>query len=113
MKRIDEISNEPLREILDRVKAQVRAYAGEQTRVILYGSYARGEARPDSDVDLMIVVPDDKADFQTEDRISDIVFDIGYEHDLLIMPYIVSESQMKKFSGFKVFYSVEREGLLV
>ena len=26
-------------------------------RVILFGSYARGEARPDSDVDLLVVLP--------------------------------------------------------
>ena len=27
-------------------------------RVVLFGSYARGDARPDSDVDLLVVMPD-------------------------------------------------------
>lgn len=29
------------------------------TRVILFGSHARGDADPDSDVDLLVVMPDD------------------------------------------------------
>ena len=34
----------------------LKLFPGEITQIILYGSYARGEARPDSDVDVMIVV---------------------------------------------------------
>jgi predicted nucleotidyltransferase len=41
-------------ELIDRL---VEAYRPE--RIYLFGSYARGEAGADSDIDLMIVVPDD------------------------------------------------------
>jgi predicted nucleotidyltransferase len=43
-----------LNEILRRL---VAAYQPE--RIYLFGSAARGEARPDSDYDLLVVVPDD------------------------------------------------------
>jgi len=41
-----------IREMVDRI---VRGFAPEQ--VILFGSYARGEAGPDSDVDLAVIFP--------------------------------------------------------
>jgi predicted nucleotidyltransferase len=42
------------RELLERL---VAAYQPE--RIYLFGSHTRGDAGPDSDIDLMIVVPDD------------------------------------------------------
>ena len=43
-----------LKEIVDRL---VAAYRPE--RVYLFGSHARGEPGPDSDFDLLVLVPDD------------------------------------------------------
>lgn len=37
------------------------------TRIILFGSYARGHPRPDSDMDLLVVVP------HVQDRMAEIV----------------------------------------
>ena len=41
-----------------RIAAVVRERAVGVSRAILFGSIARGEARPDSDVDLLLVWPD-------------------------------------------------------
>jgi len=46
------IVDERLRAIAERLR---RDYAAE--RVLLYGSYARGEEGPDSDMDLLIIAP--------------------------------------------------------
>jgi len=43
-----------LDEIVERLR---QAYAPE--RIYLFGSHARGEAGPDSDFDILVVVPDD------------------------------------------------------
>ena len=43
------------REIKEMVRRIVRQFHPE--RVILFGSHARGEAGPDSDVDLLVVMP--------------------------------------------------------
>ncbi|MCW5981964.1 MAG: nucleotidyltransferase domain-containing protein [Bryobacteraceae bacterium] len=48
--------------LVEVVRRLVAAYRPE--RVYLFGSVARGDAGPDSDYDLLIVVPDDVPDSQ-------------------------------------------------
>jgi len=51
------IPREELFEILREVKERLREILGDDlVEVILFGSYARGEAREDSDVDVLVVV---------------------------------------------------------
>jgi predicted nucleotidyltransferase len=50
------ISDSRLAEVLKRL---IDAYAPE--RIYLFGSSARGETGPDSDYDLLLIVPDDAA----------------------------------------------------
>ena len=45
------------KEIFERIKDVMRKVSPE-AKTILYGSYARGEQRLDSDIDLLILVPD-------------------------------------------------------
>ncbi len=44
---------------LGEIKAFCRRLAAEYrpSRIVLFGSYAKGEPRPDSDVDLLVVMP--------------------------------------------------------
>ena len=113
MKTIKELKNAKLLKALEAVKEEIRGIAGVDARLTIYGSYARGEEREDSDIDLMVVLPDEKADFQMEELIRDSVIDIGLEDDFLFSVIVVTESQMKRFKGFKVFDSVEKEGVPV
>lgn len=77
----------------------------------LFGSKARGEASPDSDIDVFIVLRE--VDWQIEREIYDLCFEIGLEHDVLISPIIFSEGELKspamKVSPFLAV--VEREGI--
>jgi len=48
------------REIADNLEAVVEQIRGcfRPAKVILFGSYASGQARPDSDVDLLVITPE-------------------------------------------------------
>ena len=51
------VSPQDLPALLAEIVQRIRSVR-EPERIILFGSYARGQAGPDSDVDIMIVVPE-------------------------------------------------------
>lgn len=64
------------------VRRIVREFDPE--RIILFGSHARGDAGPDSDVDLLVVMPvkGDKRKKQVEIRV--VLHDVGIPKDIIV-----------------------------
>jgi predicted nucleotidyltransferase len=59
--------------------------AANPARIILYGSYARGEATADSDIDIMVVETDVHDRFKEMVRLNRVVRSIGISVDLLVV----------------------------
>lgn len=65
------------------VRRLVAAYAPE--RVYLFGSQARGDAGPDSDYDLLLVVPDWAPPERRRSRLAyDVLWGLGTAADVLV-----------------------------
>ncbi len=82
-------------------------------KVILFGSQARGDAREDSDWDLMILVDKDKLEESDYDKYSYPLFELGWKIDAEIHPllYTLKDWHSKNCSMF--YHNVEREGILL
>lgn len=82
--------------------------AADPTKVILFGSYARGEANEDSDLDLMVVEPhvDDRAAEMI--RLRRAVGSVGIGVDVLV--YSDTEFEERKNWLSTVVYWASREG---
>lgn len=102
--------------LLEEYHKAVEQILGKQfIRMILYGSYARGDFRQDSDMDIMIL-----AEIQPEeisgyaDKVYDITYDFETQYGVEINPSIQNiqiYEQWKNISPF--FMNIERDGIAV
>jgi len=84
------IQRDELLEILREVKEKLEEILGDDlVEVILFGSYARGEAKGDSDVDVLVVVkkwPDQEKEWKIGELMTDLVLRYGVVFSLIIYP---------------------------
>jgi len=71
------------------------AAAAPDARVILFGSHARGNARPGSDLDLLVVEPQLGSRRKEFRRLREALGDLGVPVDLIV----VSDDHVKKWGG--------------
>lgn len=90
-----------------------RIYGSHLKQVILYGSYARGDFKADSDIDIMILL--DISDLEIKEyrhRLSEMTYDFNMEYDLDIKPIAKSEAHFNKWVQNYPFYAnVSKEGV--
>jgi predicted nucleotidyltransferase len=87
-----------------------RIYGGKLKAVYLYGSYARGDYRQGSDVDVMILLTDYKDYWKEWQRSSDYVSDVSLKYDVTVSCILIKEIQWKE-SDKPVLQNIRREGL--
>ena len=80
---------ERIRKIGERIKKEYRA-----EKVILFGSYARGEATEDSDIDLFIVAPTKERFFQRMATVRRLIRDL--RNGLPVAPIVLTAKELEK-----------------
>ena len=76
-----------------------QALPGRIVRVMLYGSRARGDARPDSDWDVAIIMNGVPTD-EDRDVLADIAFDLMMQHGPHIQTVAIDASRSPEHSSF-------------
>ncbi|MCJ7583211.1 MAG: nucleotidyltransferase domain-containing protein [Anaerolineales bacterium] len=71
----------------------VRICGDRLNGLYLYGSYARGDAQVDSDVDVMIVLDGYKSYWEELKRTSELIGDVSLDHNITVSRIIMTEEQ--------------------
>lgn len=93
-----------------------KLFGNKLSKIILYGSYARGDYRENSDVDIMILVrmSDEEEIRKYEDNLYDKVYDIELETGVDISPIVQNEEHFEYWVDTLPFYrNVIDEGIVL
>jgi predicted nucleotidyltransferase len=80
-------------------------------KVILFGSQARGDAREDSDWDLLVLLNKEKKNFiEDNDNYGYPFTELGWDYGVAINPIVHTKNEWESHPSI-LKYNVEREGI--
>ncbi|MEQ1679458.1 MAG: nucleotidyltransferase domain-containing protein [Nitrospira sp.] len=100
--------------IIEEFKRRVeQRFPRELVRLVLFGSKARGEATPESDVDLLAVIQSDS--WRLGDEIRSVGYALELEHGVVLSIQVISRNHYERLraSGTQFFHVLEQEGVVV
>ena len=100
------------REIIDSIKQVAVSTLPPNSSLLLYGSRARGDNRPDSDWDLLILLDKPKLvadDYDIAYPFRELGWDLGEE----ISPHVYTKKQWREWTFLPYYKNVERDKILL
>jgi predicted nucleotidyltransferase len=102
-----------IKPILDEAKIALKRIYGKRLKgIILYGSYARGDAETGSDIDLIVLLENMRNPITELERCSKRIHRIDFEYDTLIsiVPFDASQYKRRKLP---LILNAKREGIVL
>ena len=101
-----------IKHVIDQIKAHlIKMYGEGIKKVILYGSYVRGQATRDSDIDILVLVDKSLDPFEVRESLSDLLFDILLEEGELVSVIAVPEDFFESYNS-PFMLNVKKEGVV-
>lgn len=100
--------------IIEEFKRRVeQRFPRELVRLVLFGSKARGEATPESDVDLLAVIQSDN--WRLGDEVRSVGYALELEHGVVLSIQVISRNHYERLraNGTQFFHVLEQEGVVV
>ena len=98
--------------VLARIKKQVKEI-DPLADIILYGSRARGDSRPDSDWDILILV-NSPADIETEKVFRHKLYDVELDLGEAVSTYVYNKQEWNtKYWMTPLFKNISNEGIVI
>lgn len=99
--------------IVNQISQAIRRVDPTAT-AILYGSEARGDARPDSDIDVLILLEGDQMNLKREMDVTGPLNEIEWQTGVLVSPTVMLRKQWENMPFKTPFYiNVMNEGIKI
>ncbi len=103
------VSRSQALKLASRYRQRLTNALGQPVRVILFGSQARNEASPMSDVDLLVILP--TLEKSTLNIALDTAWEVGFEAGQVLSIIPATESELIRLSASPFFRTVKNEGI--
>ena len=104
------------KKILDEVVEAILAVPTMRenaVKIILYGSVARGDDTPESDVDIALITRE-KINFEVDDELISAFVDLDLKYDKIFSVIDILDERFTNCKSFVPFYAnVDREGIVL
>ncbi len=99
--------------IAEELKQAILTRCPNTEKIILYGSYARGDNTEESDMDILIVVKDSRQNIHKyRNVISDIASELGLKYDILLSILVRDANYFYEGTKCLPFYqNIAKEGV--
>lgn len=96
--------------ILNQIRKKLRVLA-PNARAVLFGSRARGDAKPASDWDILVLLDKERIELSDHNTIAYPLFELGWNLDLNFSVKLYTKKEWAN-RHFTLFYkNVEKEGI--
>ena len=105
-----------INQIINQFVKEISILLGNRLkRVILYGSYARGDYDKNSDIDIMILTDlSDEEIVEYRIKIRNLACDLELENDIVISPLLRNIDKYNERTNIIPFYmNIKKEGVVV
>lgn len=103
-------------DVLEEFIIGVNKILGQRMKkIILYGSYARGDYKKNSDIDIMILTDFNDAELaEYRVKIRDLACDLELENNVVISPIVRNiEKYNERIDVIPFYMNVEKEGVVL
>ena len=106
--RITEKEQQAAKDFLEKVRQR---FDGQLLSAVLFGSRARGEAEPDSDMDILVVMASD--DLKTREEIRYLAVEVLLDHDIYLSTRVWSEAHWHELARLQteLYRNICRDGI--
>jgi predicted nucleotidyltransferase len=80
---------------------------GKVERVALFGSKAREDSQPDSDIDVLVILSQEDRELRRE--ILRQAARLSLDHDVLLSPRVIGAERWERMRGFSLYQNVLRD----
>ena len=101
------------KQVLDSIKKALMVSLPNGATALLYGSQARGDARHDSDWDILIILDKDRLQPDDYDTVSYPLTKLGWDIGAEINPVMYTRKEWEASSFTPFYYNVQRDSIIL